>query len=126
MASAVLEEEKVSYKAPMPEVTTRVRWYANGDRNNKPQPAYVLDVFPQTNMVRLYVVSDQLAPIKTPLYFDDPRVTEQPNCVKIESRGTWDFSEEHYRREAFEQEIRDKLTKLEERIIDTIRRISKP
>ena len=99
------EEAKEPFKAPMPEVGERVRWFAMGNRNDKPQPGYVLDVFPTTNMIRLHVVSDQLAPVKTPLHVSDPRIVNQPNSVRIESRGTWDFTVEHYRRMEWERDM---------------------
>ncbi len=109
-------EQPQPYVMPVPHDDAVVRWYANGDRNNRPVAAYVLAVFPATNMIRIFVPSDQLAPVKTPLHISDPRVKDQPRSVQTEARGTWDFSAEHYRRQEWEAKIEASFKEMNETV----------
>lgn len=118
---APAEPAKQPYKMPQPHQDTMVRWYAFGDKSNKPRAAYVLDVFPATNRVRIFVPSEQLAPVKTVMHVSDPDVINKPNAVRTEAGGTWDFSTEHYRREEWEakmQVVVDRLTSEVDRLIE--------
>ncbi len=120
--SAVLEQSSEIkppvYKMPLPQPDTTVRYYAFGDQANAPQVAYVKTVYPATNRIKVIVPSDQLAPVKTCMHISDPDVKKKPFAVKTESGGTWDFSTEHYRRMAWEEDMTTRFNELAEKVRD--------
>lgn len=125
MPSAVMDEPKVQekeqkpapYRMPVPKTDDMVRWYPMGDRNARPRLAYVMDVFETTNRIRIFVPSEQLAPLKTPMHVTDPHVEQKPMAVKQESGGTWDFTSEYYRRQEWEAEQKAQLDKMTEALL---------
>lgn len=127
MASAVAErpavekeEKPAPYRMPAPKTDDMVRWYPMGDRNARPRLAYVLDVFEATNRIRIFVPSEQLAPIKTPMHVTDPHVEQKPMAVKQESGGAWDFTSEHYRRQEWEANQQAQLDKMTEKMTEVL------
>jgi len=101
------------FTPPKPHVGEKVLWYANADRYSAPHVGTVVRV--GQYCIEMYTVSASGdGQVRVSIrHIKDPFLNENEAWKK---RGGWDFTQEYYDNIAFQEEIRERIKRLEANI----------